>query len=350
MGASGYAVRAEGVTKRYRRQRGGKRGEGEARALDGFDLTVGRGVVHGLLGPNGAGKTTAVRVLSTLLRFDGGRAEVAGLDVAREPRRVRARIGLAGQYAAVDEILTGRQNLEMFGRLFHLGADRARRRAAELLEQFDLREAADKGAGEYSGGMRRRLDLAASMILAPQVLFLDEPTTGLDPRGRGEVWDSVRALVTNGTTVLLTTQYLEEADRLASRVTVIDRGRAVADDTPDGLKNRVGGDRIEVVAGDAADLPAVAGIVERVAGTGPVVLDGAGRRVHARVSDRVAALTGVVSTLQGEGIAVEDIGLRRPTLDDVFLALTGSPTPESPSAGSPTGGRKGTSEEEEVAA
>ncbi|WP_335933811.1 ATP-binding cassette domain-containing protein [Streptomyces sp. PTD5-9] len=343
MGANGCAVRAEGVVKRYRRQRGDGRGEGETRALDGFDLTVGRGVVHGLLGPNGAGKTTAVRVLSTLLRFDGGRAEVAGLDVAREPRRVRARIGLAGQYAAVDEVLTGRQNLEMFGRLFHLGGDRARRRAAELLDQFGLVGAADLGAGEYSGGMRRRLDLAASMILAPQVLFLDEPTTGLDPRGRGEVWDSVRALVAGGTTVLLTTQYLEEADRLASRVTVVDRGRAVADDTPDGLKNRVGGDRIEVVAGDAADLPAVAGIVERVAGTGPVALDDAARRVHTRVPDRVAALTEVVRTLQDRGIAVEDIGLRRPTLDDVFLALTGSPPTGGP-AGNRTDGATGEAE------
>ncbi|MGW3165206.1 ATP-binding cassette domain-containing protein [Streptomyces sp. NPDC001142] len=366
MGASGYAVRAEGVTKRYRRQRGGGRGEEEARALDGFDLTVGRGAVHGLLGPNGAGKTTAVRVLSTLLRFDGGRAEVAGLDVAREPRRVRARIGLAGQYAAVDEILTGRQNLEMFGRLFHLGADRARRRAAELLDRFDLGGAADQGVGGYSGGMRRRLDLAASMILAPQVLFLDEPTTGLDPRGRGEVWDSVRALVANGTTVLLTTQYLEEADRLASRITVIDRGRAVADDTPDGLKNRVGGDRIEVVAGDAADLPAVAGIVGRAAGAGPVVLDEADRRVHTGVLDRVAALTEVVRALQDAGIAVEDIGLRRPTLDDVFLALTGSPASERPASERPAsegpvsespgsngprpGRRTGTTGEEEVAA
>ncbi|MEW2487193.1 ATP-binding cassette domain-containing protein [Streptomyces sp. NPDC048411] len=316
--------------KRYGEKRGGKKGSGEKRALDGFDLAVRPGTVHGLLGPNGAGKTTAVRALSTLLRFDGGRAEVAGLDVAREPRRVRTRIGLTGQDAAVDEILTGRQNLEMFGRLFHLGGARARRRAAELLEQFDLRDAADKGVKGYGGGMRRRLDLAASMILAPQVLFLDEPTTGLDPRGRGEVWDSVRALVADGTTVLLTTQYLEEADRLASRITVIDRGRAIADDTPDGLKNRVGGDRIEVVAGEAADLPAVVKAVERVAGAGPVVSDEADRRVHAQVADRVAALTEVARTLQDERIEVEDIGLRRPSLDDVFLSLTGhrTETPE----------------------
>ncbi|MFF4079323.1 ATP-binding cassette domain-containing protein [Streptomyces sp. NPDC001777] len=325
MAVSECAVRAEGVVKRY-----GKRGAEEKRALDGFDLAVGAGTVHGLLGPNGAGKTTAVRVLSTLLRFDGGRAEVAGADVARDPRLVRERIGLTGQYAAVDEVLTGRQNLEMFGRLFRLGGARARLRAAELLERFDLCDAADQGVGEYSGGMRRRLDLAASVILAPRVLFLDEPTTGLDPRGRGEVWDSVRALVEGGTTVLLTTQYLEEADRLASRITVIDRGRSVADDTPDGLKNRVGGDRIEVVAAESADLPAVAKAVERVAGTGPVVRDEEARRVHAQIAtDRVAALTEVARTLQDEGIGIEDIGLRRPSLDDVFLNLTGHRTKAS---------------------
>ncbi|MFB6946869.1 MULTISPECIES: ATP-binding cassette domain-containing protein [unclassified Streptomyces] len=326
MGASGYAVRAAGVVKRYAPERGGRKGGGGKRALDGFDLAVRPGTVHGLLGPNGAGKTTAVRVLSTLLRFDAGRAEVAGLDVLREPRLVRTRIGLTGQYAAVDEILTGRQNLEMFGRLFHLGGPRARRRAAELLDRFDLCDAADEGVKGYSGGMRRRLDLAASMILAPQVLFLDEPTTGLDPRGRGEVWASVRALVAEGTTVVLTTQYLDEADRLASRITVMDRGRAIADDTPDGLKNRVGGDRIEVVTAEAADLPAVVRAVERVADAGFVVSDEATRRVHAQVADRVAALTDVARTLRDEGIEAEDIGLRRPSLDDVFLALTGHRT------------------------
>jgi ABC-2 type transport system ATP-binding protein len=314
-----YAVLAEAIQKRY----------GEKKALDGFDLAVRQGAVHGLLGPNGAGKTTAVRVLTTLLRFDGGRAEVAGLDVAREARRVRGRIGLTGQYAAVDEVLTGRQNLEMFGRLFHLGGRRAALRAGELLERFDLVEAADKGVGQYSGGMRRRLDLAASMILAPDVLFLDEPTTGLDPRGRGEVWGAVRALVAGGTTVLLTTQYLDEADKLASHITVIDQGRAIADDTPDGLKNTVGGDRIEVVVGEAADLPAAVKAVARVAdastGTGPET-DEAERRVHAPVRDRVAALTEVARFLQEEGIGVEDIGLRRPSLDDVFLRLTGHRT------------------------
>ncbi|MFE0352391.1 ATP-binding cassette domain-containing protein [Streptomyces nigra] len=321
MNDDGHAVWAEGLEKRY----------GEKRALDGFDLAVRAGTVHGLLGPNGAGKTTAVRVLSTLIRADGGRAAVAGLDVARRPREVRARIGLTGQYAAVDEVLTGRQNLEMFGRLFHLGGRRARLRAAELLEQFDLTDAADKGVGDYSGGMRRRLDLAASMILAPAVLFLDEPTTGLDPRSRGEVWDSVRALVADGTTVLLTTQYLEEADRLASRITVIDQGRAIADDTPDALKNRVGGDRIEVVVGERSEIPRVAKVIARVADGEPEA-DETELRVHAPVTDRVAALTDVARTLQDEGVRVEDIGLRRPSLDDVFLSLTGHRTEKEAAA------------------
>ncbi|MGX2995365.1 ATP-binding cassette domain-containing protein [Streptomyces sp. JNUCC 64] len=307
-----YAVRAEGLQKRY----------GEKRALDGFDLAVRRGTVHGLLGPNGAGKTTAVRILSTLVKLDGGRATVAGLDVRTRPREVRSRIGLTGQYAAVDEVLTGRQNLEMFGRLFHLGGAGARRRATELLERFDLLEAGDRGVGKYSGGMRRRLDLAASMILTPDVLFLDEPTTGLDPRSRGEVWEAVRRLVAGGTTVLLTTQYLEEADKLASRITVIDRGRAIADDTPDGLKDTVGGDRIEVVVTEAADLPRAARVVSRVV-EGEPETDATERRVHAPVVDRVAALTEVARTLQDEGVQVEDIGLRRPSLDDVFLRLTG---------------------------
>ncbi|MFJ8926295.1 ATP-binding cassette domain-containing protein [Streptomyces sp. NPDC102364] len=306
-----HAVRAEGLVKRY----------GDKRALDGFDLTVRRGTVHGLLGPNGAGKTTAVRVLATLLKFDEGRAEVGGVDVASRSRQVRRRIGLTGQYAAVDEVLTGRQNLEMFGRLFHLGGRRARARAAELLDQFGLADAGDKGVDEYSGGMRRRLDLAASMILTPDVLFLDEPTTGLDPRGRGEVWESVRELVAAGTTVLLTTQYLEEADRLASRITVIDHGRAIADDTPEGLKRSVGGDRVEVVLAESVDLPRAAKILAR-SGVEPVV-DEEALRVHAPVADRVAALTDAARALQDEGVAVEDIGLRRPSLDDVFLQLTG---------------------------
>lgn len=307
-----HAVLAAGLQKRY----------GETRALDGFDLTVPYGTVYGLLGPNGAGKTTAVRILATLIRPDGGRAEVAGLDVGKHPRLVRHRIGLAGQFAAVDEVLTGRQNLEMFGRLFHLGAARARRRATELLEQFALHDAGDKGVKAYSGGMRRRLDLASSMILAPDVLFLDEPTTGLDPRGRNEVWNAVRSLVRGGTTVLLTTQYLDEADQLAERIAVIDAGRVIADDTPAALKNMIGGDRIEVVVIEDADLPAAAKAVARVANGEPEIED-ADQRVHAPVTDRVAALTEVARTLQDQGVGVADIGLRRPTLDDVFLQLTG---------------------------
>ncbi|MGP3951696.1 ATP-binding cassette domain-containing protein [Streptomyces sp. 7N604] len=314
-----FAVLAEGLEKRY----------GEKRALDGFDLAVRCGTVHGLLGPNGAGKTTAVRILSTLVRLDGGRARVAGLDVTRQPRQVRRRIGLTGQYAAVDEIVTGRQNLAMFGRLFHMDRKRAARRADELLEQFGLTEAAEKGVKEYSGGMRRRLDLAASMILAPEVLFLDEPTTGLDPRGRNEVWEAVRSLVAGGTTVLLTTQYLDEADKLADRIAVIDRGRTIADDTPAELKREIGGDQVEVVVREAADLPAAAKAVARVAAAGAEPeADREDLRVTAPVTDRVAALTEVARTLQDEGIAVEDLGVRRPTLDEVFLRMTGRRTEE----------------------
>ncbi|URN04982.1 ATP-binding cassette domain-containing protein [Actinomadura madurae] len=305
------AVSAEGLRKRY----------GGTEALAGLDLRVPAGTVHGLLGPNGAGKTTAVRILTTLTRPDGGTARVAGHDVVREPDEVRRRIGLVGQHAAVDEILGGRQNLVMFGRLHHLGAKEARRRADGLLERFRLADAAAKPAGEYSGGMRRRLDLAASMILAPPVLFLDEPTTGLDPRSRGEVWDAIRALVGGGTTVLLTTQYLEEADRLASGISVIDRGRVIAEGAPDALKARLGGDRIEVVLDDPGSLTAAAGIVGKVA-AGEVDVDAETLRVGAPVSGRAAALTEAVRALDEAGVAVADIGLRRPTLDEVFLHLT----------------------------
>ena len=309
---AGSAVVAEGLLKRY----------GETTALDGFHLEVREGTVCGLLGPNGAGKTTAVRVLATLLRPDGGRAEVAGFDVVREAQEVRYRIGLAGQHAAVDEVLTGRQNLAMFGRLYHLGTGEALRRADELLEQFGLAEAADKQAKDYSGGMRRRLDLAASFILSPRVLFLDEPTTGLDPRGRNEVWQAVRSLVAGGTTVLLTTQYLDEADQLADRIAVIDHGRAISEGTPEGLKSRIGGDRIDVVVRSAGELPAAASIVGRVCGAEPEI-DADARRISAPVGDRVAGLTKVIRGLDGAGLRAEDIGLRRPTLDEVFLRLTG---------------------------
>ncbi|MFZ3595391.1 ATP-binding cassette domain-containing protein [Streptomyces sp. BH104] len=304
------AIVAEGVRKRY----------GEKAALDGLDLTVGRGTVHGVLGPNGAGKTTAVRVMTTLLRAEEGRVEVAGHDVRRTPDEVRHRIGLLGQHAALDEELSGRQNLEMFGRLHHLGARRAGLRADELLARFGLADTGRKAVKAYSGGMRRRLDLAASLLTEPEVLFLDEPTTGLDPRGRAEVWDAVRSLVGGGTTVLLTTQYLEEADQLADRVSVVDRGRVVADGTPDELKAKLGGDRIDVVVRDAAQLPLVAGLLPHGA-----TVDADRRLVSAPVADRMAALTDVVRALQETGVEAEDVALRRPTLDEVFLHLTEVP-------------------------
>jgi len=316
--STNFAVVAEGLRKRY----------GDKAALDGFDLTVSSGTVHGLLGPNGAGKTTAVRILTTLLHADGGRAEVAGFDVARHAEQVRYRIGLLGQQAAVDEILSGRQNLEMFGRLYHLPAKVAKRRAGELLERFGLADTGTKAIKQYSGGMRRRLDLAATMILAPQVLFLDEPTTGLDPRGRNEVWSAVRGLVAGGTTVLLTTQYLDEADQLADQISVIDTGRVIAAGTPDQLKSTLGGDRIDVVVHHAEQLPAAAAVVARIAGVEAEV-DPDTRRVSAPVQDRVRALTDLVRELGDAGIGAEDIAIRRPTLDEVFLHLTGRPTEEA---------------------
>jgi len=280
------------------------------------------GTVHGLLGPNGAGKTTAVRILSTLLDPHGGTATVAGFDVVRQAAQVRRHLGLVGQHAAVDEILGGRDNLVMFGRLSHLGTRHARRRADELLERFDLVDAAERPVSTYSGGMRRRLDLAAGLVLDPTVLLLDEPTTGLDPAGRREVWQAVRALVAGGTAVLLTTQYLEEVDQLASQVTVLNHGRVAAEGTPDALKASIGQDRLDVVVRDEADLPAAQSALRAVAGDAEVDLDG--RRVTATVTDRVAALTYVVRALDDAGIVVDDVILRRPTLDEVFLHLTGS--------------------------
>jgi ABC-2 type transport system ATP-binding protein len=310
-------IRVTGLRKRY----------GDKVALDGVDLVVSAGSVCGLLGPNGAGKTTVVRILATLLRPDGGQAEVAGVDVTRHPDRVRASIGLVGQHAAVDEVLTGRQNLEMFGRLYHLGAPAARTRATELLDQFDLTEAGDQPVKQYSGGMRRRIDLASSLILAPRVLFLDEPTTGLDPRGRNEVWAAVRSLVARGTTVLLTTQYLDEADQLADQISVLDTGKVIAAGTPERLKSEIGGDRLDVVLHSADDLAAAATAVRAVATAEPE-LDTDARRVSAPVADRVGALTETTRALAEAGVAVEDIGLRRPTLDEVFLRLTGHKTEE----------------------
>ncbi|MFG2125668.1 ATP-binding cassette domain-containing protein [Streptomyces sp. NPDC048710] len=297
---------------------------GTKHALDGLDLHVTRGTVHAVLGPNGAGKTTLVRILSTLLRPDGGRIEVAGHDVLTEARAVRRRIGLLGQYAALDEQLDGRQNLEMFARLHHLGARHARVRAAELLDRFDLTDTGRTPVSRYSGGMRRRLDLAASLIgnkhgTDPGVLFLDEPTTGLDPRGRAEVWAAVRSLVGGGTTVLLTTQYLEEADQLAHRIAFVDHGRVVADGTPDELKTLTGGDRIDVVLRDAGLLGAAVALLP-VTG---VFVDVDRRLLSAPVTDRMTALSGVVRALEAAGIEAADVALRRPTLDEVFLHLTG---------------------------
>ncbi|MFJ9667383.1 ATP-binding cassette domain-containing protein [Streptomyces sp. NPDC101219] len=309
------------TVEQARKTYGGKGTRGAAPALDGLDLTVARGTVHGVLGPNGAGKTTLVRILATLLRPDAGRIEVAGHDVVREAYAVRLRIGLLGQHAALDEELGGRQNLELFGRLHHLGARRARARAGELLERFDLTRTGRKAVSQYSGGMRRRLDLAASLITEPEVLFLDEPTTGLDPRGRAEVWQSVRSLVGGGTTVLLTTQYLEEADQLADRISVVDAGRVIADGTADELKAAVGGDRIDVVLRDAGQLGAASALLP--AATGSVTVDADRRLLSAPVTDRMAALTRVVRALAEAGIEAEDIALRRPTLDEVFLHLTG---------------------------
>jgi ABC-2 type transport system ATP-binding protein len=306
---------AEDLRKRY----------GGTAALDGFDLAVPAGSVCALLGPNGAGKTTAVRILSTLLRLDGGRATVAGYDVTRQAAEVRRRIGLVGQNAAVDEVLSGRQNLVMFGRLYHLSPSAARARAEELLHRFDLADTGDKAVKNYSGGMRRRLDLAAGLILAPALLFLDEPTTGLDPRGRAEVWEAVRELVAAGTTVLLTTQYLDEADQLADSICLIDAGRAVATGTPDELKSALGGDRVDVVLRRPEDVARAAEVLGGMASAEPgeFTVEPDLRRVSVAVGDRMAALAETLSVLGAEGLDAADINLRRPTLDEVFLHLTG---------------------------
>ena len=312
-----YSIEATALRKRY----------GETQALDGLDLAVPRGSVYGLLGPNGAGKTTAVRILATLVRMDSGQATVGGVDVNQDPRGVRRRIGLTGQTVAIDEILTARQNLTMFGRLFHLSKIDAVRRAEELLAQFSLADDAGKAVKGFSGGMKRRLDLAASMILAPEVLFLDEPTTGLDPRGRSEVWDAIRRLAAGGTTVLLTTHYLDEADKLSDRIALVDRGRVIIEDTPSGLKRAIGGDQVEVVLTRREDIPAASAVVTQVTGTDCTV-DEEALRIYAPVTDRVAELTQVARSLQDNAIEAEDLGLRRPTLDEVFLRLTGRPAGE----------------------
>jgi ABC-2 type transport system ATP-binding protein len=295
--------------------------KGKVRALDSLNLDVEEGTVLGVLGPNGAGKTTTVRILSTLLRPDSGRATVAGIDVIKNPEKVREVIGLSGQYAAVDEILTGYDNLVMFGELYHLGKKNAVIRANELLERFSLTEAAKRPIKTYSGGMRRRLDLAASLIVKPKILFLDEPTTGLDPRGRQEMWGVIQELVKGGVTLLLTTQYLEEADQLADEIAVIDTGKVIARGTSDALKKQVGGERLEVVV-ESEYIAKTVEIVAAVSGVKPSLDEGI-RMISAPVSTGSQALFEVLKALDGQGIRPLDVGLKRPSLDDVFLSLTG---------------------------
>jgi ABC-2 type transport system ATP-binding protein len=306
------AVRVEGLEKAY----------GKVRALRGLDLTAEAGSILGILGANGAGKTTTVRILATLLRPDAGVAEVAGFDVVRQPGEVRARIGLTGQYAAVDELLTGRENLDLVAALSHLDRKRRRRRVGELLERFDLADVASRPLRTYSGGLRRRLDIAASLVAAPAVLFLDEPTTGLDPRSRQAMWGAIEELAADGTTVLLTTQYLEEADRLAGRVVVIDGGRVIASGSASTLKAQVGGQRVELSLVPGSDLDAATRAVEPI-GSAPPQVDRELRRITLPVATAERALPSLIRVLDGAGVRLDGLNLRQPSLDDAFLALTG---------------------------
>jgi ABC-2 type transport system ATP-binding protein len=307
-----YAIEAAGLVKVF----------GKTRALDGIDLQVGAGTILGMLGPNGAGKTTTVRVLTTLLRPDLGTARVAGYDVRTEAVQVRREIGLTGQYAALDESLTGRANLIMVGQLCRLSKKQAKQRAAELLDEFDLADAADRGVKTYSGGMRRRLDLAASLVARPSILFLDEPTTGLDVRSRMVTWDAVRALTATGTTVLLTTQQLEEADQLADRIAVVDHGRVIAEGTSAELKAKVGGERVLLTVAAESDLAAARDVLSRIADGLPHI-DPAARTVEAPVGGGARRMPEIVRELDAAGVLLDDLGIRRPSLDDVFLTLTG---------------------------
>ena len=320
---------AEGLVKVYRSRKN------EVRALDGLDLTVEEGTVLGLLGPNGAGKTTTVRILATLLRPDSGHATVAGLDVVRQSQQIRHIIGLSGQYAAVDENLTGRENLWLFGRLYQLPSAEARRRADDLLEQFGLADAADRVVKTYSGGMRRRLDLASALTGRPRILFLDEPTTGLDPRGRLGMWDVIRGLVREGVTLLLTTQYLEEADELAHTIAVVDQGRIIARGTADELKAQVGGERIEVVVHSRDDIRRAVQVLGAEADGEPTI-DEHVRKITVPAHGGARRLAQVVRDLDEAQITIDDIALRRPTLDDVFLALTGHAAENAPDDRAPT--------------
>jgi ABC-2 type transport system ATP-binding protein len=326
------AITAEGLVKIYKSRKN------EVHALDGIDLEVAEGTVLGLLGPNGAGKTTAVRILATLLKPDAGRATVAGFDVVHQPDEIRRVIGLSGQYAAVDENLTGRENLWLFGRLYKLPSPQARSRADELLDQFDLTDAADRVVKTYSGGMRRRLDLAAALIAKPRLLILDEPTTGLDPRSRLGMWDVIRELVRSGATLLLTTQYLEEADELADTIAVVDHGKIIARGTADELKAQVGGERIEVIVHDKTVLPDARAVLAR--GGDEVAIDDHTRRLTVPAHGGAQSLVGVVRDFDEAGFRIDDIALRRPTLDDVFLSLTGHVAEaESENAKETTAGR-----------